>query len=134
VRERLPAVAAGALCAYLAAYPLAAVFDRAFGTEAANGPLFALYLVGLALAFTLGALVQQRAPAGRRIRRALWLGAITTLLGGLVIALIATPADRDSGASAYATQVAGLAATPRCPWWCAGRGGGSARRRVGSSA
>ena len=134
MRERRAALAAGALCAYLAAFPLAALFDRAFGVDAANGPLFALYPVALVAAFALGALVVWRVPAGRRLRRALSLGAVVAVAGGLVIAFIATPADRDTGIPAYSTQVVGLAALIAVPlavrWWRR-RFGGSTRGGLG---
>jgi len=133
MRERRAALGAGALCAFVAAFPLAALFDRALGPDASNGPLVALYVAGLALVFGLGALAVARAPEGRRLRRALSLGAIVAVTGGVVIALWGPEADRGS-AGAYPALVNGVAvliAAPLAVRWSRERFGGSARGGAG---
>ncbi|MDE3193609.1 MAG: hypothetical protein KGN00_07985, partial [Chloroflexota bacterium] len=114
------ALATGAVAAYLAAFPLATIADRAFGADAASGPLIALYAAGLAAAFAAGTLLTQRAPARDRGRRAVAVAVVAVVAGAIVIALVATPSDR-AAAAAYPTQVAGLVALVGLPsavvWW-----------------
>lgn len=125
--ERLAPFGFALIAAALAAFPLAAAFDRALGPASSSGIAFGVFLAVLAaIANLLGWWVGRLASA----RAAVVVFAILALAGAVVIALTAPP----DALAQYASVVAGLAVLIAAPFavaWSRRRFAGTPRGRSG---